>query len=201
MSEEGKPKDGEGQSAQDPNTQTQDPNWRQETFDNPIFKSMKAQLAEYEAKFKQAEEEKLQAEEAAKRKKAEEEGNYKQIISDMDAKFKDAQKQFEAQLKDRDLRLDLANAGFSARGIDLLSKEYDGTTELADYVKACVDNKDNAVFLKQQEGAGIPPNPIGNPSSQTNNISRLKAELNDPKTARAASQRLQEILLSGGSID
>jgi len=91
---------------------------------------------------------------------------YEQRIKDTDATHK-------AELAKRDLKAELAMAGFEKRGVDLLTTEYDAKTSgsIADYVKAALADDGNKPFIGKTRLQFRPPTEVvegGGTGSLTN---------------------------------
>ncbi len=98
-------------------------------------------------------------------KKAESEKRYEDAGKLKDEAHKKEMDALKSDLVTSNLRSELAVAGFEKRGVDLIANEYNAEKfdSIADYVKAAVENKDNAPFL------GKPGRTQFVPPSETNN--------------------------------
>jgi hypothetical protein len=131
---------------------------------SPLFQKLTQQIAEFQRKDQEREEQATKVKTEEERKKAEDEGRYSDALKQLNAELEATKAKHSKEILTRDLRLALTQAGFSTRGVDLLATEYNSEShgEPADYAKVCLDNDGNKPFLSTvEQPARVPPQPPG----------------------------------------
>ena len=195
--------DGAGQQSTQHGTQEPQQNEQQlsnaDVKSHPVFQKVASELAEY----RQREADKKAADEKAKidaeRQKLEAEGKYEDAIKMRDKQIEELQASHKKELLQRDLKAELYKSFDNEIFVNGAIGGYQGDSDgVADYVNGLLENEQNKVFMRSQQGQPREtlPEPQGSGSGgsqmSVDDAKRLSKETNDPKVKQQAWKVLED---------